>query len=189
MKNELTPLTIGDILVRQDEEGRYCLNDLHKAAGGAAKHKPGNWLQTQQTKDLIAEMEKAGIPAIQSKQGLGTFAHMEMVYDYAMWISAAFKVKVIRGYDAAMRQLIDQANNQTEALKQAAVAGNPVWKAIHRYKTVCRLTQREIAKLMGLDPSTVRRHVREMERCGVLTPPANLAACRALAVNLEGGAA
>lgn len=28
------PLTIGEFSIRQDEEGRYCLNDLHKASGG-----------------------------------------------------------------------------------------------------------------------------------------------------------
>ena len=27
------PLVIGDFSIRQDEDGRYCLNDLHKASG------------------------------------------------------------------------------------------------------------------------------------------------------------
>ena len=97
-------LTISGVSIHQDEAGRYCLNDLHRAAGGQARHKPGNWLQCKQTIDLIKELEIAGIPAIQSKQRLGTFVHKDMVYDYAMWISAAFKVKVIRAYDALMAQ-------------------------------------------------------------------------------------
>lgn len=27
------PLVIGEFSIRQDEDGRYCLNDLHKASG------------------------------------------------------------------------------------------------------------------------------------------------------------
>jgi hypothetical protein len=104
-QNAPTALTISGVSIRQDEKGRYCLNDLHRAAGGQARHKPGNWLQCKQTIDLIREFEIAGIPAIQSKQGLGTFVHKHLVYDYAMWISAAFKVKVIRAYDALAHHL------------------------------------------------------------------------------------
>lgn len=56
-------------------------------------------MENQQTKDLIAEIEIAGIPAILAKQGFGTFACKELVYAYAMWISPAFHLKVIRAYD------------------------------------------------------------------------------------------
>ncbi len=93
-------LTISDVLVRQDDSGRYCLNDLHKAAGGEKRHQPSDWLRIQQTQELIAEVEIPGFPGIVSKQGLGTFAVKELVYAYAMWISAKFHVAVIRAYDA-----------------------------------------------------------------------------------------
>lgn len=93
-------LTISGISIRQDDQGRYCLNDLHKAAGNENKNRPSLWLKNQQTVELIAEIEKAGIPAIQSKQQLGTFAVKDLVYVYAMWISPAFTLKVIRAYDA-----------------------------------------------------------------------------------------
>ena len=83
-----------------DAEGRYCLNDLHKAAGGEAKHQPSEWLRNKQTTELVEEVGKAGIPAIESKQGLGTHVVKELVYAYAMWISAAFNLKVIWAYDA-----------------------------------------------------------------------------------------
>lgn len=93
-------LYVADTSVRMDIEGRYCLNDLHKAAGEEPRNRPSYWLENAQTKDLIAEMEKAGFPAIQAKQGLGTFVAKELVYAYAMWISPAFHLKVIRAYDA-----------------------------------------------------------------------------------------
>ncbi|KVE37662.1 phage antirepressor KilAC domain-containing protein [Burkholderia sp. BDU5] len=97
----MNALTITGVAIRTDAEGRYCLNDLHRASGGEAKHQPANWLRMQQTTDLAAEMERE-IPhfrGIQSKQGLGTFVVKELVYAYAMWISPAFHLKVIRAYD------------------------------------------------------------------------------------------
>lgn len=94
-------LVIDTIEIRRDAEGRYCLNDLHKAAGGESRHQPSNWLRLEQTEALAGEVEK-GIPQIRgilAKQGLGTFVVKELVYGYAMWISPAFHLKVIRTFD------------------------------------------------------------------------------------------
>jgi hypothetical protein len=96
----VSDLIISGILVRVDQYGRYCLNDLHRASGEEQKHRPKYWGENQQTQDLINEIKKGGIPPIQSKQGLGTYVCKELVYAYAMWINAAFHLKVIRAYDA-----------------------------------------------------------------------------------------
>ena len=97
-------LAISGTSIRQDSNGRFCLNDLHKAAGGENKHRPNYWLDLQGTKDLIEFLETenpiADFTAIFTKQGLGTFAVKELVYSYAMWISAKFQITVIRAYDA-----------------------------------------------------------------------------------------
>lgn len=101
----MTVLTIADVGIRQDDVGRFSLNDLHRAAGGLAKHQPANWLRTNQAQELVTELDAGSIPqirGIESKQGLGTFAAKELVYAYAMWISPAFHLKVIRAYDAAV---------------------------------------------------------------------------------------
>lgn len=37
-------MRIDDLTIRQDSEGRFCLNDLHKAAGGKSRHQPSKWL-------------------------------------------------------------------------------------------------------------------------------------------------
>ncbi len=102
-------LTISDISIRQDDQGHYCLNDLHKASGGHKNHQPSNWLRTQQTQDLISEIELEsgnsdlnthirGIKKIGGRYG-STYVLKELVYAYAMWISASFSLKVIRAYD------------------------------------------------------------------------------------------
>ncbi len=94
-------LTIANTWIHQDAEGRFSLNDLHKSSGGNPTHRPGEFLRLQQTQDLIAEIETAGIPAVRSKEGRGggTFAGKELVYAYAMWISPKFHLQVIRTFD------------------------------------------------------------------------------------------
>ncbi|WP_264291647.1 KilA-N domain-containing protein [Pectobacterium aquaticum] len=58
----MTILTISNITIHQDTDGRYSLNDLHKAAGNKQKHKPVHWQALQQTKELIEEISKVEIP-------------------------------------------------------------------------------------------------------------------------------
>ena len=107
------PLVIGDFSIRQDQDGRYCLNDLHKASGGQDRHKPKYWTGLIQTKELVQEVCKGGITPLDEKQVIttihggnnrGTFAAKELVYSYAMWISAKFHLMVIRAYDALVMQ-------------------------------------------------------------------------------------
>ena len=107
------PLVIGDFSIRQDQDGRYCLNDLHKASGGQDRHKPKYWTGLIQTKELVQEVCKGGITPLDEKQVIttihggnnrGTFAAKELVYSYAMWISAKFHLTVIRAYDAMVMQ-------------------------------------------------------------------------------------
>lgn len=102
-------LVVADVGIRQDTEGRYCLNDLHRSAGGEKKHGPSYWLANEQTKELIAELSVTGNPVTAKEQALkiyqggtnqGTYVCKELVYAYAMWISATFHLKVIRAYDA-----------------------------------------------------------------------------------------
>lgn len=111
----MNALTITGTTIHQDAEGRYCLNDLHRAAGGEKRHQPSDWLRQQQTQELIAEMSIPGIPGVKQNQPLakragapetggGTFVCKELVYAYAMWISPAFHLKVIRAYDAMVTQ-------------------------------------------------------------------------------------
>lgn len=117
-------LTVCGVTIKQDAEGRYCLNDLHKAAGGEPKHKPAEWLRYSTAKDLIDEL-KVGNPTLyplataMGRFG-GTFVVKELVYAYAMWISPKFHLEVIRSYDRLA----------TEGVAELE-AGNPATKAAH----------------------------------------------------------
>ncbi len=102
-------IIVANTEIRQDNEGRYCLNDLHRAAGGEKRHAPNEWLRNRQTVELIDELTKPGIPGTEQLQPLssfhggstpGTFVCKELVYAYAMWISPKFHLQVIRAYDA-----------------------------------------------------------------------------------------
>jgi hypothetical protein len=100
-------LTISNTPIRQDAQGRYCLNDLHRAAGNNQKHKPTNFLRLDSTKELIEEINRCSEMrnAVEVRQGgnqQGTFAVKELVYAYAMWISPSFSLQVIHAYDAMM---------------------------------------------------------------------------------------
>lgn len=96
-------LQIANVGIKQDDQGRYCLNDLHRAAGGEERHSPNRWTRTEGYKSLISEItpEMAFSP-VESKQQVGTFVCKELVYAYAMWISPAFHLKVIRTFDAVV---------------------------------------------------------------------------------------
>jgi hypothetical protein len=104
-------LVISETAIRQDKNGRYCLNDLHKAAGSEKRHQPGNWIRTESAQELAQEFNSSDmrIKAVAIKRGAtgGTFVVKEMVYAYAMWISPKFHLHVIRTFDAVMTQKDD----------------------------------------------------------------------------------
>lgn len=108
-------LIICDTGVRQDIDGRYCLNDLHRAAmaqGKATKsHRPGSFLKRHETIALIAAMQKRCTPQcitpVLAVKGntpgvtQGTFVAKTLVYAYAMWIDPDFHLDVIDAFDRA----------------------------------------------------------------------------------------
>ena len=109
-------MKIDNLKIRTDEEGRFCLNDLHKAAGHEKRHAPSYWLANQQTADLISKLSDTGIPVSTQKGGRrqGTYVCKELVYAYAMWISADFHLKVIRAYDALVNNQVELAQQQVQ---------------------------------------------------------------------------
>lgn len=178
-------ITIMGTAVRRDEAGRYSVNDLHRAAGAEKRHQPSDWLRLQQTNDLVAALNasKPGIPGIASKQGLGTFVARELVYAYAMWISATFHLQVIAAYDqmstapalavpqsfaAALQLAADQA--------LALEAARPAVQFVERYVELPSGSKgfRQVAKLLNANEHAFRSFLLDSQILyrlgGELTP-------------------
>lgn len=177
-------LAIGDITVRQ-HNGLFSLNDLHKASGGNPSQRPGNFLQIDQTKALVAEIETAGIPAVSTKEGRngGTYACRELVIAYAAWISAAFHLKVIRVFLAvtapqpmpytvqpsdtlsepqqtALRELLESNVKRLPQEKQAAA----MMKGWSKLKSHFKVPYRQIPASEFTEAlSIIARHVSQLE--------------------------
>lgn len=112
----MTPLTILSTEIRQ-LDGLYSLNDLHKAAIAAGQvrrartKEPGKFLASPHIVELISEIsvtQNLGNEPVRTIQGgkaqdQGTYVCKELVYAYAMWISAKFHLAVIRAFDALHR--------------------------------------------------------------------------------------
>lgn len=115
----MNQLTIAEVPIRADEAGRFSLNDLHKAAGSEPRHQPARFLANQSAQDLVAEIGTTQNPVVTVNGGRapGTFVSKEIVYAYAMWISAKFHLQVIRTFDAvATGMLLPQATKPARAV-------------------------------------------------------------------------
>ena len=138
------PLVIGEFSIRQDEDGRYCLNDLHRASGGKDKHRPTYFIRNEQTQDLIKEIESedydlqirtsknkhcenshSAVKVINGGASRGTYVVEDLVYSYAMWISAKFHLMVIRAYRAQVMEWMI-GGKQTISPEQAGILYNIV---------------------------------------------------------------
>lgn len=106
-------MTIDGVSVRQLQESNYCLNDVQKAALAAPGEDRSSrtmevyeFMRRPETLALIDLLEKETtgnsrinpVITIQGRNG-GTYVCKELVYAYAMWISPAFNLKVIRTFD------------------------------------------------------------------------------------------
>ncbi|HCB0825977.1 TPA: KilA-N domain-containing protein [Klebsiella pneumoniae] len=114
-----THLAIEGIFVRRDSAGRFCLNDFQRAAGGEERHNPNRWLRSEMSAQLIAEltpdMAFAPVDVVRGGINPGTYACKELVYAYAMWISAAFNLKVIRTFDAVQNTMTTLTSDRIQA--------------------------------------------------------------------------
>ncbi|ECE1745248.1 phage antirepressor Ant [Salmonella enterica] len=165
-------IIISDISIRQDSEGRYSINDLHKASGSEQKDKPVHWLALQKTTDLIETIEKIGnltFPPIRTTRGCkgGTYVCKELVYAYATWISAEFFLKVIRAYDA----LVSGDTAKAVAIAKTTVDDRtPLRSLVNRimakygttYQSVYKLVHREFG-VQHIDELSPKQTVEAME--------------------------
>lgn len=106
-------LVIASTMIRRDSDGRYSLNDLHRAAvaqGANERTKePGKFLDRPDIVDLIAELsdtQNLGIAPVRSIRGgndQGTYGIEQLVVAYAAWISPKFHLAVLNTFLAVQR--------------------------------------------------------------------------------------
>jgi len=131
-------IRIGNTVIHMDENGRYCLNDLHLASGGREKDKPSQWLRANSAKryveflkDLSANSHLAlPIETIKGTANPGTFAVKELVYTYAAWVSIEFHHEVITTYDRVVMAEHAQLEAAQQRLKHSIPLNPDCLKAI-----------------------------------------------------------
>lgn len=102
-----------ETVIRQDKEGRYCLNDLHKAAIASGldveRKNPSDFFRTEMAKNFIGSLEKmkdtdTGNPvtpytSVKGGKGQGTYAVRLLAQRYCGWLSSDFEVVVYGTFD------------------------------------------------------------------------------------------
>lgn len=132
----MNTLVLATVLIRQDAQGRYCLNDLHKASGSLDKDQPSMFLRNKQTQDLAQELNYANLQSLEAIQTIegrkgGTYVVKELVYAYAMWISPRFHLQVIRAYDDLINQKVALAS-KIPVRHDARVEYKPMQEALRQ---------------------------------------------------------
>jgi len=148
---------IDGVSVRRDLDGRYCLNDLHRAAVASGANErtkePGKFLSSPQTIELVQELETTqilGSNPVESFGGRngGTYVCKELVYAYAMWISPKFNLTVIRTFDAVVTQ---QANSRlTDQVQAGAILLESMARTLNLSNSSKLGGYQKLQKLAGL---------------------------------------
>lgn len=183
----MSNIIIANQVIRQDESGLYCLNDLHKASGELVKHQVSNWLRLTGTVELIAELEQTSdlrlaLSVKHGGTGKGTYGCKELVYAYAMWISPKFHVHVLRTFDAVVME--KQAVGQDFA--QGAFQDFQVTR-LELVQTVGDMTEAglRVAGLMGFDGNPARFHADKLVKNQIGIGPLELLGIDALPAAVE----
>ena len=133
-------ISIAGLTIEQSSNGLYSINDLHRASGGLAKHRPENWYRLQATINLISFLESQALnqgsknvietvsgkdigsqeknPCIPIGDIQGTFVCRELVVAYATWISPQFFAHVIRTFLDVVDGVYERVNAQNKVIEQ-----------------------------------------------------------------------
>lgn len=100
-------ITVFDKTIRTDADGRFCLNDLHKAAmaNGQATvaHRPASYLRNANVKAFVEALDSeaqncASVETIKGGTDQGTYATELVALRYAGWISPKVEVEVYKTF-------------------------------------------------------------------------------------------
>lgn len=196
-------LTIANILIQRDAEGRYCLNDLHKASGGNNRHRPSLWLHNKQTKALIDEIKlearirasnsvlgeielKARIRAlsgavVENKAGIPALSTTQKSGTYVVKeLVYAYAMWVNPVFHLKVIRAYDALVNDEFVRPNIQhenywFARRPHWPPI-RMRALAGERYKDIALALGRSAASVARAVRRMIQVGILSPSVVVAA-------------
>lgn len=119
--------------------GLYSLNDLHRVSGGHEKHATYRFMRHSQTKELITEIERTPYmvdgqkvdtyKTIRGGSNQGTWVCKELVYAYAMWVSAKFHLMVIRAFDVLINEQVGLTEKLTNLSRELNTVDNGLTSA------------------------------------------------------------
>ena len=177
-----TTITISEVDIHQDENGRYSLNDLHEAVvlDGFNKRtkEPAKFFATPGVKELVEFLLEESVtqnlgntsPINTVSSGKyedrGTFVVKELVYAYAMWVSPKFHLHVIRVFDAVMTGDYIEPKLQAE---KAWFARRPLWAEIRR-RALLGEPNALIAAELDKSPASVWNAIKRMMEFGLINP-------------------
>ncbi|MDU2224556.1 MAG: phage antirepressor KilAC domain-containing protein [Haemophilus parainfluenzae] len=116
-------IVIDNTKIKQDSQGRYCLNDLHRVSGGNPIHAPSQFLRLKGTKDFVSVLDNhnanlhSALEIINGGTNQGCYAAEKLVYKYAAWINPEFEVKVYDTFDKVVKGKLQP--NQTALIPQS----------------------------------------------------------------------
>jgi hypothetical protein len=156
-------LIINDIEIKKDDSGRFSLNDLHKSAGGNKKYEPYKFMRSESFKNVvdILKHQNRGFNPVSKRQGRyggGTWICKELVYKYAMWVSAEFEVKVIQTFDKAIN------NNGIES---SMIALNELAKKIDSDKRVASFLGAELQKYRKIKEQNIKEWNEQADKAQI----------------------
>lgn len=175
---------IAGVEITTDDQGRFNLNALHRASGGAKKDGPAYWLALDATKDLIdaliqknTEMSAFNLRGGNSDTeipvsvkrggtGQGTFVVEHLAVAYANWISPKFYLTVIQTFldykSGSLRPAMPQS--LPEALRYAAELAEQNQAMLPKVEALGRLSEadgslcmRDAAKTLQMRPIDLRK--------------------------------
>lgn len=141
-------LVINSTDITTDDSGRFSLNDLHRAAGGARKHEPNAFIRLESFKETVRVLTTQNpvfnpIVRKTGRYGGGTWVCKELVYKYAMWVNAEFEVKVIQTFDQITQKAeppatLEALNELTRKIESDKELASKCGELLSKYKQVKR---------------------------------------------------
>lgn len=143
-------LMVNNSVISTDELGRFSLVDLWKASGAHEQRKPARFFALDSTAEMIEKLidDKTSFEPAVRKAGRygGSWVCKELVYEYAMWCSVEFRLKVIRAFDCMVQKSKCQPtmrtlNDLTKRIESDKQLASACAKELAAYKKVKKKNQ------------------------------------------------